>query len=410
MQRSKSIIGIILFYIVLYIYIYNPAIRLLSLASLRLLYPFMLLWLLRYSSNVKRMLDFYKKDFIYFVLLILFTFFYSVVGGDAIFFKNTLLLLLDGYVLGLFIVFINNRCFPNITIDQSLYTVSCIAALISLILFLSPGLNEFVRNNFSLEDTDRRYFLYRCFGFASGLTFDYGIIQGLALVYCIHFRRSVISRLLIPVFLLSVLFNARTGIIMPILYVVYNSIFKFKIKYWFLIIIIVCCVVALFNSEYYYEYENTLIWIMEGFYEISDSVLGTDLATFNTLETLSENHLVFPKTFFDWLFGTGVNLYTATDIRSDSGYIIQLNYGGLLFLSLIIGLLLHTVYNIKKYCNKNVFYMITFVLLTIVVCNYKGTLYSSNSVLRLYFLLYVYFTSCAVYQHRNLNESLIDVK
>ena len=149
---------------------------------------------------------------------------------------------------------------------------------------------------------------------------------------------------------------------------------------------------------------------MEGFYEISDSVLGTDLATFNTLETLSENHLVFPKTFFDWLFGTGVNLYTATDIRSDSGYIIQLNYGGLLFLSLIIGLLLHTVYNIKKYCNKNVFYMITFVLLTIVVCNYKGTLYSSNSVLRLYFLLYVYFTSCAVYQHRNLNESLIDIK
>lgn len=381
-----------LFYVILYVYIYNPAVRVLSLASIRLLYPFMILWIIKYPKYFFSVLKWYNKDLMAFGLLLLFTFFYTIVGGDFLFFKNILLLFLDGYVLSLFVLNIYYKYIRNTTLSDSLYIIAVIAAISSLVLFLNPGLNEFVRSNFSLEDTDRKHFLYRCFGFSSGLTFEYGIIQGLALVYCIHYRKSFFSIILIPLFLLSVLLNARTGIIMPLLYILYNSFFRFKVRYWIFILIVICCILMLLNSDYYYEYEYTITWALEGFYEISDSIFGTELASFNTFETLSENQTVYPNTVIEWLFGTGIDLYTASGVRSDSGYIIQLNYGGICFMSLIFFLLTIVFNRVKKMDNKNAFRMFAFILLTMMICNYKGNLLNSNIITRLFFLLYIYMT------------------
>lgn len=70
-----------------------------------------------------------------------------------------------------------------------LYFNSMIAAIISFVCLLNPNFNDFVRSNFSSINQDFNFLAFRGYGLSAGLTFDYGMIQGLALSYCL-FQKS----------------------------------------------------------------------------------------------------------------------------------------------------------------------------------------------------------------------------
>ena len=394
----------VVFYFLIYIFIFNPPITALSIASIRLLYPVLLIWMIKKNYWFRKFLSLFKKELLILSAVVFFTIFRTIIGGDATFIKDTISIIIDCFFLSFFFVLICERLRPKKNIYQIFYELSIIASLISVILFLNPYLNEVVRNNFFLGDVTAAHFAFRCFGIAAGLSFDYSIIIGLALCYCLIKNKIMCEYLLIPIFLFTCLINARTGIIMPLLLFVFVLFFRFKLSYCLLIALIVSGVSFLTTTEFFIKNMESFMWIGEGLLEISDLFLGTSNASGSTIDTLSSSHTFFPANLSDWILGSGENVYFGKSRRSDIGYIIQLNYGGIIYMLTIWGSLLYPIIHSYGKISKRDFSFLCFILLTLIICNYKGSLYNTNGVLRIYFFLYVYSLYSYKRKHFRLNN------
>lgn len=401
LNKFTRIIGLVFLYIILYLYIYNPYINILGVASIRLFYPivFCCLFLMKEFSNiVKKTL---KLDVLVLFLILLFVFVRGIFGGELSWLNRVISLFIDGYIISAFIVVLFKKYFKDKNLADILYLNSMIAAIISFVCLLNPNFNDFVRSNFSSINQDFNFLAFRGYGLSAGLTFDYGMIQGLALSYCL-FQKSKKSLLLIPLFLVSILFNARTGIVIPALVLFYLLFIRLKIRYWMLAGILYVAFMFIITTDFFYENLRTFMWLEKGFEEITDS---SNSATFDTLDKM----VIWPSSIEGWIWGTGEDLFNNRYGRnSDIGYILQLNYGGLLLCFFILSWLLVILFRVKKYANKQYFIVVFFVVFAIVLGNYKGDIFSSNILTRVLLLLYVYsvYGSC-IYMKRSLISNTI---
>lgn len=381
---------VVLFYLITYVFVFNPPITIFSIASLRLLYPFIFVWMLSNQNWFKRYLSLFKKELSILYGVVSFCLFWYGVGGDFSFVKDSISLIIDSFFISGFLIFLQAKFGIKKNIYQVFYIVAIIAAIISVVLFLIPSLNSFAKANFYLADANAGFLKFRCYGIASGLSFDYSIIIGLALCLCLIKDKKILEYFFILVFFFTSLINARTGIIMPLILLGYLIFVRFKLSYILLGALVVSGMSYFTQTSIYNDNIETFMWIENGLLEISDVVLNTNEADESTLNTLTEYHMIFPSNVMGWIFGTGENLYNAILHRSDIGYIIQLNYGGLIYMLLIFLSLIYPILDLyRKIETKNII-LLCFVLLTFVVCNFKGNLYNSNGVLRIYYFLYIY--------------------
>ncbi|MEI3469149.1 MAG: hypothetical protein V8Q76_10790 [Bacteroides intestinalis] len=351
-----------------------------------------------FSTVVKKTL---KLDVLVLFLILLFVSVRGIFGGELSWLNRAISLFIDGYIVSAFIIVLFKKYFKDKNLADILYFNSMIAAIISFVCLLNPNFNDFVRSNFSSINQDFNFLAFRGYGLSAGLTFDYGMIQGLALSYCL-FQKSKKSLLLIPLFLVSILFNARTGIVIPALVLFYLLFIRLKIRYWMLAGILYVAFMFIITTDFFYENLRTFMWLEKGFEEITDS---SNSATFDTLDKM----VIWPSSIEGWIWGTGEDLFNDRYGRnSDIGYILQLNYGGLLLCFFILSWLLVILFRVKKYANKQYFIVVFFVVFAIVLGNYKGDIFSSNILTRVLLLLYVYsvYGSC-IYMKRSLISSTI---
>ena len=107
--------------------------------------------------------------------------------------------------------------------------------------------------------------------------------------------------------------------------------------------------------------------------------------------------LVLPESTSHWLFGSGQNIFSAPiGRRSDVGYCIQLNYGGITYCFLLFCF----VFSIYHKCMNKIqpVFLFTMILSTLLM-NYKGTFFAHNSAFSLTVLLTIY--SCEI-NRRNI--------
>ena len=128
-------------------------------------------------------------------------------------------------------------------------------------------------------------------------------------------------------------------------------------------------------------------WGLSFFYELSSFVTGE---SDNTLGALTGSMWVIPQNTFDLLFGTGENLFHTSGRNSDVGYIIQLNYGGLVMLSMILFYFFYVSRRIIKRLTLRHWFPFIFVV-SIFVLNLKGFYLAAIPGNRFLTLLYVYF-------------------
>ena len=387
-----------------YIYIYSPYIYGIKGSISFYLIPIVYFYIL--INKKAYVFLYFKKEYLILIILFFFTLFYDLFSGELTYLPHSIYYIFELIPFSIFIVTFFNKNFKDREFINFLIIIAVIASLISITLFLFNDINELIRSNVLLTSEKAENYYFRGFGISSNLFFGMPIVQGLIAAIClIKSKKRSFYLYPIPFLILSILINARIGLI-PLLIAFLLLTFSIKSYYkqFFSFAFILLIVVVLFvNSPYLEQYRTTSLWTINFFFNITDYIFHTNLSLtsqqvlgtkyvqiLNSSSQLFSN-IVLPKDFWGWVWGLNENIFGRLYNHSDIGYLIQLNYGGIIFLSLIFILFFFLFVKIKKYNNISGNFN-KILLASFIILNLKGDLYYVTPAIRLLILLTVYFT------------------
>ena len=379
--------------LILYCYIFNPPFAFLPIGLSKFMY--ILAFPLFLLPAVRRM---YWNNFssitMQLLLYILYTFVIHVVfSSKASYAQINLFILFESFFTAYVIAYFLVRYYKNKADGYILWT-TILACFITTLLIINPHLNTFVRDTLLVEARDglQDVFAFRAFGIADDLLFTYAIALSVGLCICMQYaRRNSVYYFFIVFFLVAIFFNARVGMVPFMLYVVYVAFVERRFSLFVkLALIIVLPVVFVLQSNILEDYKTTVEWITDGFFEIFNLLSGKQGDKASTFDNLSMM-LIIPETIGGFLFGTGEDIFLARK-NSDIGYILQLNYGGIIYVFFFVFIVLGLYTKLKKY-NTNKWFNFVFIG-TFLICNIKGYFFYTCSGMRMLMLLFfVYILS-----------------
>jgi hypothetical protein len=409
--------GILIF--VVYIYIFDPPIKIFPDPMLLLL-PFALGYLLYYSL-IGKLLYLFKNEIILVILMVLFAVLRDIDWTNGTSNKNFLYangtLLIEAIPFSFFLA---DVCYRKLKLpakasnDDRLLNVilwTCfVAAFITVILLVSPSLNNLMNNKILAASEYQQNNLLRGFGFASTLFYSYGLVQGTAAAIILlklseakkHFAVYFIALVLL---LISVLVNARIGMVPVIVMILYLIFVRKKIKMFLYASGVLGVILVVFlSSDFAEKYQKIIEWAFGFFTQTFGFVSGNQGKTgVNTYGALG-NMIVWPDNVFDWIVGSGADLFLAgqtsgTVHHSDVGFVRQLYYGGIVYLTILMALV--TVMAARFYhLNKHRWLFILFVF-TVIAANVKSNFINNHSSFRLFLLIYMGFIYYAFQEKQN---------
>lgn len=370
-----------------YIYLHNPVLSATGFGTLKFLYcllPFLM------YPQVKTLLKSQQKVLYLFYSIIIFCVIRTLLGGNFTYIYTSITALIEAFIIPIILISLSWKY--NFNVIKVLLLVAALSCLITIMSLFMPSFHLWIRG-LMIEYELFEKMVYRGYGFSDGLSYAYGIILGLiggiSLPYLHKYKWFIVF---LPLLALSIMVNARTGMI---IYMGCIGIFLLKnLKVGLKFILYTCILflilsytnISLSLSNIAFEEEYTSIFIEEFFNELSDMFLGTDKASFSTSDTLFKEMIVWPNDFIEWLIGSGKNIFLGKK-NSDIGFILQLNYGGLVYLFLLIAIVYQLI---KQISNKYIKYIL---MLTFVVANIKGDFILNSGGFRL-FIIIVLIYSC----------------
>lgn len=350
-----------------------------------------------FDRNFLRILVSFKKYIISLFIIWLFCLFREINVQEFIFFKIIFYLLFECVLIPVSIIYLFEFRLP-ISGKKYNFIFCCIfigfvAALISIFLLANPQYANIVRYNILVSDFFTDLVEFRTFGLADGLTFSYGVTLGiLAGISLILSHKNKLLLILIPFFLFAIMINARTGftpfLISVLFYLLYFS--NIKSLFWILSIVFLGILISPLFAEFFNTNSFLIEWGLDFFIQINNFITGNKSDGGTTFSTLFGDMFILPETSLEWLFGRGINLFDYYGGNSDVGYIIQLNYGGIIYIFLILAFLLLSIFESKKFDKEQ--RVITYILiLTFLVCNVKGNMFTSIGAFRVIMLFIIYF-------------------
>lgn len=337
-----------------------------------------------------------KKIFTCLFLLLIYTALRSILGGGDTGFITKHVLAVSGIFLvtPLFFYYAQKKGFCNEkNIIKAILIVGSIAAVLSMLCFFFPAINQYVKGQMIIyEESDiLNTETYRGFGIAAYLTSNYGYIQGfIAALGCWYLKDNRWFLLFIPIIVFSALINARTGVLLSILGI---SLFLFSTSKSKYSILIGCISLFLFfNFKTILTSigginERTVDWIFSFGDEISNAFESGSVMGSSTADTLLGRMWIMPDNLLQWIFGRGFSLFRGGKGvgNSDVGWILQLNYGGLIYVSMLYSAIIIMIK--KLYRSRNKSYMYLFIM-TFMVINTKTSIYPHDTVFYLLFMIY----------------------
>ncbi len=327
--------------------------------------------------------------------LLLFVVIRSLLGGDISFIVQHILSVSSVFiVIPSFFYFANKNGFGDEKyIVRAVLIVSTIAAFFSIICLLNTPFNQFVRNQLIVyEETDYLYTNdFRGFGIASLLTSNFSFIQGfVAALGCFYLKQNKWFLFCIPIVIFSALINARTGVLISFVGFLIFFFSKNKTQYSVLfavvlIIIYFSLIDILLNLGID---ERTIDWAISLQDEVGGVLETGSVMGSSTAETLFGRMWIMPEDFSQWIIGRGYSLFRGGMGvgNSDVGWILQLNYGGLIYITLLYSAIIYMarrLFNIKDYS-----YMFFFIL-SFMIINTKTSIYPHDTIFYLMLMIYV---------------------
>lgn len=379
-----SLFSYICWGVVIYIYLNNPLFAVLGgMGSIKLLYPFALLGVFLSYRRINLFVNENKNFIFLFVSILLFHFVHYVMGASFDFFHSTIVALIEVVVIPYWICRYGLLA-NNLSIYRVLYLIAAFASLVSLLCFLNPNINLFVKYQLQIVSDFLSENDFRGFGISDSLTYAYGIIQGTILsLWFVKGRKDKWFVFFIPFVIFSILVNARVGLLIPLAFLLYILFRRRSIK--LLITVSFFAVAAIFSMVEILRHgnEQTLLWIDDFLKEFSVFSTG-DIRDARTANTLLNDMIIWPETFSQWIWGRGESLFLRAGQNSDVGFILQLNYGGIIYICLLLLLLFLLAQRLFE--NREYDILILF-LLVYCIANLKGDFVLNTGGFRLLVLL-----------------------
>ena len=404
----------------LFVYIYSPPFAYIPISLIKWLSLFSMAALLLYFKNVTLTVLKYKYV-AYGITLLCLAIFYAfiqdyVIGSDSSlgntnFYKQSLVLV-EVFPIALFLNFYSRK-YLKYSLNDLLYNlilIGIIQSLFCLIMFLIPGIKLFIFNFIlspsvvSEEILEAGYYgNFRGFGISIGYLFSFPVFQGLLVAFIfflclINFKKYYYTLIILPLLFLSIILNARIGLIPIIVFVgvafiVYFKNLRISAIYQFLLIssVLILSVYAFFSTTSQSTVlANNVDWILKSYTQNKAFLEGT--GDEGTLAILLDGHIHFPKNFNGNLFGEGLYLFgenrSISSLSSDIGYIRNLYFGGYIYSFLVYSsfiMLFWGALRLQKTVLARI--LLYFLLAVILVVHLKGDVFWSNPAYRAAYLI-----------------------
>lgn len=339
----------------LYIFFFNPNVASLGSLLVRLVYPILIVnAFCRHSAYLKLLKNTIVENSLV-VLLLAYSILLSLFAkGNIDMLKGCINLSLGVFLTPSLILILGYSGRNSNKIFRLVIISGFVAVAISCICFIFPEINDIIRNIQFKEDNKISEISYRGFGFSNGLFFYFSIILSVITIFSIsRIENKAIVFLFFFLFNFVVLINARIGFLPLMIWVIYKMLHKVKLFFYIVIILILFIWGVSWLASYY---DDSLLgfvfkWLLAGIGQITNPLLGTNFDTLgeNHFETLGGTMVVYPADYIHWLMGSGINLFgRVVGNNSDVGYVIQLYYGGIIFLMLLIGLIVFMFVRLLK--------------------------------------------------------------
>lgn len=379
----------------LYIYLFNPIFAFTNgIGSIKFLYLFFFVYFLRNSVEITRDITVFKKELFFFMMLLIYTLFRFLIGGELVFVWNHFSALFEHYLIPLMFVTLlrNNGILSESKLVKTLVVIGSVASIISVLCMTIPSFGYYIKFVLLRASSEIKGFdiTRRGFGLATELYYGYGIVLAVILSYGVYY----ISRYkwfiaLLPVILVAILINVRTGFVLALILIVVQSIASHRIRQ--ILFILITGYLFVLATPYVLSIINipdeTLGFIQELFEEVNSVSKTHELDSSNTFDTLTNTMVILPNGVEEWLWGKGRSIFLDDFNNSDIGFILQLNYGGVIFMMILFAFWLRIISNMRHHKVDKVF--IYTWLIVLLISNFKGN-YIYSSSYRLMLLVYYF--------------------
>lgn len=374
----------------LYFYIYQPPL-INKIYYIAAEISILLLFAIVNFKFIKRYITIFRIEIILVLSIIFISMARDLFSGEIIYFDRFAAWGVQAFIFPCFIIYLVRK--NNIDLIGLIYWSSLCGALLTLLLILFPAVDNYYKSiqldsyydiygNFELR--------YRAYGISENLSFTYGYIMGIFAGYSLLMtQRKLYFIIPVVLFLIAAAFNARIGFISFSIFLMYflisiPLITNLKIG---------TLVIALISSIMLSNIDITPImeriqWSLE-FFDVVYTSLFTGEAT-GAIKTITTDFIILPSTASDFLFGSGESLYLKENMNTDIGFLLQLNYAGIIIITPISIFILYTSKRIIRNLGGGHWYTPVFIF-SLLFLNTKGFLFAATPGGRVIFLIYIYF-------------------
>ena len=391
----------------LFLYVYAP--RLISLNTIHLLFGIAIIGIIPILHDVKYVLE-HSKALLFSVVFLYIGLMIVTIGeiyhGSSSEVYRFLLLTIEVPMCAVYIVSVMKHY--GITQEKIVSVVilnATIQAVIAVLMLTVPAFKMLI-NQHNAQFWDERYIgwsTHRMYGFSDNLLHTTPIVQAVIAVLILpRASKKRTSVLLVVLLLLSVVLNARTGIVVFVLGASYFLIQKDenRSKWKFVLIgltmgiiagLIALSLVAKYSPDMY-------TYFMEGFSEIADFAHGESKQGFFYE---AQNGFFKMPSGLKLIWGCGIEVMVGTKykygVSSDVGFVNDMWCGGIIGTAAIILNYLIQINALKKLHIENPKLMETAFLIAFIVGHMKGILTAYNDYTA---LLLVLATSVALPENK----------
>lgn len=381
---------------IVYIFVHNPLfIPLQGIGTVKVLYLFSIVVAITSYSAYNRIISCFKKELRLLLVMYFYIMLRTLLGpSDSNFAYRGLVLLIEDFFVPLAILQYFQRTKVSYqSFIRIILIFGAIGSIVSSACLFVPGINDFVKTSVVVvqQDSYLANTLFRGYGISDELTYSYGIVQGFVFsIGLLNLKNEKWFLVFMPLIVLSILVNARTGILVVVLGVVLYIISNRISRSLVLGSIMTLLVVYLLPSVIPLIAPQTLGWISDFLSEIGSVFTNMNLSESSTVNTLAGQMAIWPDNVFQWVFGRGYYMFGHPNgSNTDMGWFLQLNLGGLVYMWLLFSLLLSLHKKLKSQESSK--YLVFLCIGTIVIANTKGDFLYNSGGFRM-ILLFVYYT------------------
>ncbi len=420
-MKLSRLFNYFVFVILVYVYFYDPFyipnVGFLGQGdkqySIFLLYILSILYFFTNSKDAKKKCRIFKVEFLLLVLLIVLSFIITINGGELTLFAKQIKYLLASFFVPIFFVHLCESMGFN---DEGVFIkiillVGSLAAIGTIICVIAPAIGDIYKQSVIFIDSGN--FLlegFRGFGFSTRLTNDFGYIQGAVFAIGLYYGKN--NKWFFPLalfVLLSALLNARTGVIIAIVGVLFIFLFNKRNKYYLLISTILASVLFIIIPQiekiliYLGLEDKTVVWVSEFLLDMDSIFMSRNYTSTGIAETIFSDMVLWPESMSAWLLGIGHSVFKPgfhSGGHSDVGFIIQLNYGGIFYFSVLMLLMIRLF---KRLWNNGYKYISVFGAASFIILNIKSNFaLREGGALGLFLIIYyflIYYSNKKSHSH-----------